>query len=88
MHKCAKNQSQIFTIDFISIVKWKHQSLQHFQGHLFKSFFPDYHVSKWLLDSAHDAMPYYLYCRANGIQPFIDLNKKRGIKEKYKDDIK
>lgn len=53
----------------------------------FKSFLPDYHVTKWLLDSAHDAMPYYLYCRRNGIQPFIDLNEKRGIKENYKDDF-
>lgn len=52
-----------------------------------KSFLPDYHVNKWLLDSAHDAMPYYLYCRENGITPFIDLNEKRGIKEKYKDDF-
>lgn len=32
-------------------------------------------------------MPYYLYCRKNGIQPFIDLNEKRGIKEKYKEDF-
>ena len=45
----------------------------------FKAFLPDLHVSKWILDSAHDAMPYYLYCRKNGIQPFIDLNEKRGI---------
>lgn len=52
-----------------------------------KSFLPDFHVEKLLLDSAHDAMPYYLYCRQNGITPFIDLNEKRGIKEKYKDDF-
>lgn len=51
------------------------------------SFLPDYHVSKWLLDSAHDAMPYYLYCRRHGITPFIDLNEKRGIKETYKNDF-
>lgn len=44
-----------------------------------KSFLPDLHVSKWLLDSAHDAMPYYLYCRKNHIQLFIDLNVKRGM---------
>ena len=53
----------------------------------FKSFLPEFHVRKWLLDSAHDAMPYYLYCRENGIQPFIDLNEKRGISMKYKDDF-
>ena len=53
----------------------------------FKDFLPEFHVSKWLLDSAHDAMPYYLYCRENGIQPFIDLNVKRGISFKYKNDI-
>ena len=52
-----------------------------------KSFLPDFHVEKLLLDSAHDAMPYYQYCKRNGIIPFIDLNEKRGIKEKYKDDF-
>ena len=52
-----------------------------------KNFLPDFHVSKWILDSAHDAMPYYTYCRNHGIQPFIDLNEKRGIKVPYKDDF-
>ncbi len=52
-----------------------------------KAFLPDYHVSKWILDAAHDAMPYYVYCRENNIQPFIDLNEKRGIHVKYKDDF-
>ena len=52
-----------------------------------KNFLPDFHVSKWILDSAHDAMPYYTYCRNQGIQPFIDLNEKRGIKVPYKDDF-
>ena len=52
-----------------------------------KSFLPDFHVEKLLLDSAHDAMPYYLYCKRKDIQTFIDLNEKRGIKEKYKDDF-
>ena len=52
-----------------------------------KAFLPDYHVSKWILDAAHDAMPYYTYCRKNHIQPFIDLNEKRGIHVKYKDDF-
>lgn len=53
----------------------------------FQSFLPEFHVKKWLLDSAHGAMPYYLYRRENGIQPFIDLNEKRGIRMKYKDDF-
>lgn len=52
-----------------------------------KNFLPDFHVKKLLLDSAHDAMPYYLYCKRKGIQAFIDLNEKRGIREKYKDDF-
>lgn len=52
-----------------------------------KNFLPDFHVEKLLLDSAHDAMPYYVYCKRHGIQPFIDLNEKRGIKERYKDDF-
>lgn len=44
-------------------------------------------MSEMALDSAHDAMSYYLYCRKNDIQPFIDLNEKRGISMKYKDDF-
>ncbi len=52
-----------------------------------KSFLPEFKVKKLLLDSAHDAMPYYQYCRKNSITPFIDLNAKRGIKHKYKNDF-
>ena len=39
-----------------------------------KSFLPDYNISKVLLDSAHDAMPYYQYFKEKNITPFIDLN--------------
>ena len=52
-----------------------------------KSFLPDYKISKLLLDSAHDAMPYYEYCRRANITPFIDLNGKGGVKLPYKDDF-
>lgn len=52
-----------------------------------KSFLPEFQISKLLLDSAHDAMPVYKYCKRKGITPFIDLNEKRGIKAKYKDDF-
>lgn len=52
-----------------------------------KSFLPAFNVAKLLLDSAHDAMPYYEYCRQAGITPFIDLNGKGGIKMPYKDDF-
>ena len=52
-----------------------------------KSFFPDYKISKLLLDSAHDAMPYYEYCRRANIIPFIDLNGKGGVKLPYKNDF-
>lgn len=52
-----------------------------------KAFLPEYSVSKLLLDSAHDAMPIYEYCKQEKITPFIDLNEKRGIKVKYKDDF-
>ena len=50
-----------------------------------KSFLPDFHVEKFLLNSAHDAMPYYQYCKRTDITPFIDLNEKYGIREKYKE---
>ena len=52
-----------------------------------KSFLPDFHVTKLLLDSAHDAMPIYEYCKRTNIVPFIDLNEKRGIHVKYKNDF-
>ena len=52
-----------------------------------KAFFPDFRVEKFLLDSAHDAMPIYEYCRRKRITPFIDLNDKRGAKVKYKNDF-
>lgn len=52
-----------------------------------KSFLPNYIVRKLLLDSAHDAMPYYEYCKKEHITPFIDLNEKRGIKVQYKNDF-
>ena len=52
-----------------------------------KQFLPDVQVSKLLLDSAHDAMPYYEYCRDHNIQPFIDLNDKRGTPLAYRDDF-
>lgn len=52
-----------------------------------KKMLPDAVVRKLILDSAHDAMPYYDYCRINGITPFIDLNWKCGRPPVYKDDI-
>ena len=52
-----------------------------------KAFLPDYNISKVLLDSAHDAMPIYKYFKRNNIIPFIDLNEKRGINLKYKNDF-
>lgn len=52
-----------------------------------KQFLPDANVTKLILDSALDAMPYYEYCKASGITPFIDLNWKCGRPPVYKDDI-
>ena len=52
-----------------------------------KSFLPDFTISKLLLDSAHDAMPYYEYCKQEHITPFIDLNAKAGRPPVYKDDF-
>ena len=39
-----------------------------------RNLIPEAKVSNLLLDSAHDAMPYYQYCLENDISPFIDLN--------------
>lgn len=52
-----------------------------------KQFLPEANVHKLLLDSAHDAMVYYEYCRSNSITPFIDLNGKGGRPPVYKDDF-
>lgn len=52
-----------------------------------KQFLPEAVVTKLLLDSAHDAMPYYEYCCDHGITPFIDLNGKGGRPPVYKDDF-
>lgn len=41
-----------------------------------RAFLPEYKVSRLLLDSAHDNLATYLFCRENGITPFIDLNLK------------
>lgn len=50
-----------------------------------KSYLPDFHLEKLLLDSAMDAIPVYEYCKAEGIQPFIDLKKTNNGNYKYKD---
>ena len=52
-----------------------------------KQMLPEANVTKVILDSAHDAMPYYEYCKTNGITPYIDLNGKGGKPPVYKDDI-
>lgn len=43
-----------------------------------RSFLPEYSVSKVLLNSAHDAMPYYQYFKRENITSLIDLNRKGG----------
>ena len=52
-----------------------------------KQLLPEADVTKLILDSAHDAMAYYEYCKTNSITPFIDLNWKCGRSPVYKDDI-
>ena len=52
-----------------------------------RAFLPDYKIAKVLLDSAHDAMPYYLYFKREKITPFIDLNGKGGRLPVYKNDF-
>ncbi|MDO5424196.1 MAG: hypothetical protein Q4F41_10755 [Eubacteriales bacterium] len=52
-----------------------------------KQFLSEAVVTKLLLDSAYDAMPYYEYCRGHGILPFIDLNADRGRPPTYKHDF-
>ena len=49
-----------------------------------KNLLPQATISNLLLDSAHDAMPYYEYCLENDITPFIDLNGNGTVQQ---DDI-
>ncbi len=52
-----------------------------------KSYLPEFHTEKLLLDSAHDAYPLYEYCKTNSITPFIDLNPGHSGHFKYKNDF-
>lgn len=52
-----------------------------------KQILPDTNVTKLILDSAHDTMPYYEYCKTNGITPYIDLKRACVKPPFYKDDI-
>jgi len=48
-----------------------------------RQLYPDLIFSKTLLDSAHDAYEIYRLLNTHGIEPFIDLNDRRGRKLKY-----
>lgn len=71
LHPASKHDSHAFLHNFFRM----------------KNFLPEYNVTKLLLDSAHDAMPYYLYCKRADITPFIDLNGKGGRPPVYKNDF-
>ena len=66
----------------------RHDSIGFLYGWFsMKQFLPEAVVKKLLLDSAHDAMPYYEYCLSHNIVPFIDLNVNRGRPPVYKNDF-
>ena len=48
-----------------------------------KSFLPDYTVSKVLLDSAHDAMPYYQYFKREKLDFKLEDGRHRSTKMWY-----
>lgn len=50
-----------------------------------KSYLPDFHLEKLLLDSAMDGIAVFDYCKQEGITPFIDLKKTNNGNFKYKD---
>lgn len=52
-----------------------------------KTYLPEFHIEKLLLDSAHDAYPVYEYCKRKKITPFIDLNPGHTRHFTYKDDF-
>lgn len=51
-----------------------------------KAFLTEIGVEKVLLDSAHDVMAIYQFCQDNAITPIIDLNERKGVNFKYKDN--
>ena len=66
----------------------RHDSLGFLQCFFtMKTFLPRFQVSMLLLDSAHDAMAIYQFCRKENISPFIDLNRKRGAPCTCKNDF-
>lgn len=52
-----------------------------------KNFLPNIQADKLLPDSAHDAMPYYMYCNKAHILPFIVLDDKGDRPLVYKNDL-
>lgn len=74
MNVDSKSDLPIFSLLHLASKHDSHGFLHNFFR--LKSFLPDYEVTKLLLDSAHDAMPYYRYCKRANITPSIDLNGK------------
>lgn len=52
-----------------------------------KAYLPEFHIEKFLLDSAHDVYPVYEYCRCEDITPFIDPNPEHIGHFIYKDNF-
>jgi len=48
-----------------------------------RQLYPDIIFSKALLDSAHDAYEIYRLLNSHSVEPFIDLNDRRGQKPKF-----
>ena len=52
-----------------------------------KTYLPELHIEKLLLDPAHDAYPVYEYRKRENISLFIDLNPGHTGNFTYKDDF-
>lgn len=52
-----------------------------------KTYLPEFHITKLLLDSAQDTYPVYKFCKREGITPFINLNPGHTWHFTYKDDF-
>ncbi len=87
MFTASDSESSLLAFPFLGLAS-RHDSI----GFLYcwfpmRQFLPEAKVTKLLLDSAHDAMLVYEYCRDYGIVPFIDLNADRERPPVYKDDF-
>lgn len=83
----SDSENDLPVFHFLELAFWQDLHGFLYTWYSMKQFLPDVVVKKIILDSAHDAMPYYQYFMEHGISSFIDLNDKRGCQTVYKEEF-